>query len=516
MTLFCLYRDVLGAERNASIYQQALAQQDSFEQSRVAHRGVDLETRASRVVYDNRLGEVAGVLETAVRDRVADAVARLELPTFDIGAFEIQMTSHNDGEFFSRHADNGSRETSGRTLTFVYYFHREPAQFTGGELVFVDRDGRETVVSPGNDTLVLFDPRTMHEVRPISCPSRRFEDGRFTLNGWLHRRGTVSPRDTFFDRRIFTPVGRWAAAPPTRTSVPPLVGAPGSTLRTAPPQAARPAARPDPRQSAALLRLYGDLHRTRPGHDTMDVRTGLRGEEFLHDYYSRNQPVVLPGLVGDSPAVGTWSPAYFSANYGHVDVQITTGRESSLDYERHYRDTIQTVTMKELTERLESSDESNDFYLVARNNFFENPQLRGLRDHLHPPDDIIDNSDRRPGAAKAWIGPRGTVTPLHHDEHSILFTQVYGRKHFKLIPSFDYEYLYARDAYYSEVDPEDWDPGRHPLFAKASVMDVVVEPGDGLFIPAGWWHWARSLSVSISATFSSFAWPWTNTRFVVG
>ena len=218
MTLYCLYRDVLGAERNASIYQMALAQQDSFEQSRVAHRGVDLETRASRVVYDNRLGEVAGVLESAVRDRVADAVARLGLPTFDIGAFEIQMTSHNDGEFFSRHADNASKETSGRTLTFVYYFHREPAQFTGGELVFVDRDGRENVVSPGNDTLVLFDPRTMHEVRPISCPSRRFEDGRFTLNGWLHRRGAVSPRDTFFDRRIFTPVGRWAAAPPTRAS----------------------------------------------------------------------------------------------------------------------------------------------------------------------------------------------------------------------------------------------------------------------------------------------------------
>ena len=176
--------------------------------------------------------------------------------------------------------------------------------------------------------------------------------------------------------------------------------------------------------------------------------------------------MVLPGLLGDSPAVGTWSPAYFSTNYGHVDVQITSGRESSVDYERHYRDTIQTVTMKELTERLESSDESNDFYLVARNNFFENPQLRGLRDHLHPPDDIIDNSDRRPGAAKAWIGPRGTVTPLHYDEHSILFTQVYGRKQFKLIPSFDYGYLYARDAYYSEVDPENWDPVRHPLFAR--------------------------------------------------
>jgi hypothetical protein len=41
----------------------------------------------------------------------------------------------------------------------------------------------------------------------------------------------------------------------------------------------------------------------------------------------------------------------------------------------------------------------------------------------------------RPGTAKLWIGPKGTVTPLHFDEHSILFAQVHGRKHSKLIPA---------------------------------------------------------------------------------
>jgi mannose-6-phosphate isomerase-like protein (cupin superfamily) len=36
-------------------------------------------------------------------------------------------------------------------------------------------------------------------------------------------------------------------------------------------------------------------------------------------------------------------------------------------------------------------------------------------------------------------------------------------------------------------------------------MDVEVGPGDALFLPAAWWHWARSLSVSILVTFSNFA-----------
>jgi hypothetical protein len=41
---------------------------------------------------------------------------------------------------------------------------------------------------------------------------------------------------------------------------------------------------------------------------------------------------------------------------------------------------------------------------------------------------------------------------------------------------------------------------------------VVVEPGDGLFLPVGWWHWARALDVSISATFSSFRVDGRNTQ----
>jgi ribosomal protein L16 Arg81 hydroxylase len=96
------------------------------------------------------------------------------------------------------------------------------------------------------------------------------------------------------------------------------------------------------------------------------------------------------------------------------------------------------------------------------------------------------------------------VTPLHHDEHSIVFAQVFGRKRFKLIPPFDGPRLQARRRYYSAIDPEHLDLERHPELAGATVLDVVVEPGDMLFLPVGWWHWVRALDVSISTTFCSF------------
>jgi hypothetical protein len=192
-------------------------------------------------------------------------------------------------------------------------------------------------------------------------------------------------------------------------------------------------------------------------------------------------------------------------------VEVTDGRQTVTDYEVEFRRTVRTVRFGEFLERV-ASETGNDFYLVARNNFFDNRALRHLRDQVMPPAGIVDDSDRSAGSAKLWIGPEGTVTPLHFDEHSILFAQIYGRKRFTLIPSTDYALVYPRDRFYSHVDPENVDLARHPLFADACVQQVDVGPGDALFLPVGWWHHVRSLSVSISVTFSSFALPNRNVR----
>lgn len=38
-------------------------------------------------------------------------------------------------------------------------------------------------------------------------------------------------------------------------------------------------------------------------------------------------------------------------------------------------------------------------------------------------------------------------------------------------------------------------------FKKAEYVEGILEPGDGLFIPVGWWHYVRSLDVSFSVSF---------------
>lgn len=113
------------------------------------------------------------------------------------------LNVHNDGDFFRTHQDV-SAFAPGRLLTFVYYLHRTPRPFEGGELRVYDvalplhTDGRQVEWEdrtwkdwePQHDSIVFFRPSAWHEVRTVTCPSRRHEDSRFAINGWLSSRSS--------------------------------------------------------------------------------------------------------------------------------------------------------------------------------------------------------------------------------------------------------------------------------------------------------------------------------------
>lgn len=121
-------------------------------------------------------------------------LTHLGMSNFAIGQIESQMTAHNHGNYYKIHNDSGSPDTATRTLTYVYYYYREPKAFTGGELVIYDgkiENGfsvaakSHKVIQPQNNTIVFFPSHCMHEVLPVSCPSEYFADSRFTINGWV-------------------------------------------------------------------------------------------------------------------------------------------------------------------------------------------------------------------------------------------------------------------------------------------------------------------------------------------
>lgn len=156
-----------------------------------AHR-IDAGYRRSRVLYD--LGWFLDLFTERILTFLPHVWQRLSYPEFPISHLEVQLTATNDGEFFRRHNDNGSKAVDGRMITFVYFFFREPQPFEGGQLLLYNtrsNDNADTVarhtIYPQQNQMVFFIADYVHEIVPVACPSQQFADSRFTVNGWLHK-----------------------------------------------------------------------------------------------------------------------------------------------------------------------------------------------------------------------------------------------------------------------------------------------------------------------------------------
>ena len=187
------FRDVLGASAKSRLLDEAIARAPELVPSRVI--GDTPDYRRSRLINDPR--DLAAGLVARVRELLPELCERLDVAPFPVDLIEAQLTVHNDGDYYRVHNDNGSDDTRTREISYVYYFHREPKRFTGGELVLFDsRPGNDggpvpigppVVVEPSDDSLVIFPSSCLHEVRPVHLLSHAMEDGRFTINGWVRR-----------------------------------------------------------------------------------------------------------------------------------------------------------------------------------------------------------------------------------------------------------------------------------------------------------------------------------------
>lgn len=103
----------------------------------------------------------------------------------------------------------------------------------------------------------------------------------------------------------------------------------------------------------------------------------------------------------------------------------------------------------------------------------------------------------------AWFGPAGTYTPPHVDPRDNLLVQLVGRKRVTLWPPQEAAKLYphpapSRHVNASRVDGRRPDRARFPRFFEAARAVVVLEPGEALFLPRGWWHDVEALEPSAS------------------
>jgi len=170
---FFVIKSFLPEESNRDLLERTLQRRSQFQTTTTETGAANY--RNSLVLHDHPRWFLEEIVMT-----YGEALKELGMNQFEFSQIECQTTYHGDGCFYKEHTDNGSPSVSNRVLTFVYYFSQVPRRFSGGQL----KIGTE-YVEPENNTIVFFPSGLLHEVLPVRVMGDKFEEGRFTLNGWV-------------------------------------------------------------------------------------------------------------------------------------------------------------------------------------------------------------------------------------------------------------------------------------------------------------------------------------------
>ncbi len=254
------------------------------------------------------------------------------------------------------------------------------------------------------------------------------------------------------------------------------------------------------------LEIYRTLEKLSPDYNRIKRVGRLAQSEFFEHYYAQNTPVVLTDVMGNWQALSRWNPEYLKQHYGEVNVGVQFNRESNPLFEQEKDKHRQQMRMKDYVDLVVTGGKTNDYYMVPYNGNFDNPEFKPLLNDLEIFPDYLDSTVQQTQIF-FWFGPEGTITPLHHDPCNVLLAQVYGKKRVRLISPNQKHLLYNQVGVYSEVDLLNPDYEKYPRFKEVEVIDVILEPGEVIFLPVGWWHHVESLDIAISVSFTNFRVP---------
>lgn len=254
------------------------------------------------------------------------------------------------------------------------------------------------------------------------------------------------------------------------------------------------------------LKIYTQLQQLSSKSKRIDRVKTISPEDFLEHYYATNTPLIMTGMMENWAALKKWTPQYFAENFGDVKVSIQTNRSSNPLYELEIEKHRSEITLKEYVDLILKNSPTNDFYMTANNGNLDRVELKPLFKDM----DLFPGfckQEECPGAVFFWLGPQGTITPLHHDPCNLMMAQVYGRKLWKMISPHFTPQMYNYRGVFSAVDLTKPDYDRFPLFKEVSIIEEILEPGDLIFVPVGWWHFVEALDISISVSMTHFIFP---------
>ncbi|NJL37208.1 MAG: cupin-like domain-containing protein [Leptolyngbyaceae cyanobacterium SM1_4_3] len=230
--------------------------------------------------------------------------------------------------------------------------------------------------------------------------------------------------------------------------------------------------------------------------------SALTPSRFFEQYQRSGLPVIVTGLLDAEP---NWSLDYLREKLGTFALPIRRyGREQYEQDKRKWKSIgsgteAQRVPFTHYAEMLQSGEaREHDIYLVKRS--LKHTPLEQNLTSLHRVGEQLGLSPI--SDFNLWLGTSGHTTCLHYDPMDGTLLQLHGAKKVVLFPPSQLYNLYPfpfwvhlrhglkMRASYSQVYPERPDFEAFPRLKQALQhrYDDVLQQGEVLFIPAGWWH----------------------------
>lgn len=228
--------------------------------------------------------------------------------------------------------------------------------------------------------------------------------------------------------------------------------------------------------------------------EDIEVRDSISPEEFRSQFLRKNRPLKLTGVVPHWPAAKKWTFDFFCQLGKDHEVLLEEGNvmQKQTSFRREtFADYVKKI-------QKDTSSEERGYLSVFRI-FNAFPELRSDVDFS-----LLDQFKLK-ASTSGWVGPKGTVTGYHVDWGDNILAQIQGRKELHLAPPAATPNMYPGKKFdqgttISDVNMDEFDASRFPRFLEVEHHRVVLNPGEMVFIPRGWWHHVRSLDPSISVS----------------
>lgn len=227
--------------------------------------------------------------------------------------------------------------------------------------------------------------------------------------------------------------------------------------------------------------------------------------EFRARYVRGRRPVVIEGLTDAWPARTRWRPEDLAERLGELPAScfVTEANRLRGDARRGL-----VMERRPLAEVIAAMRRGETQHRVRANLARDLPALVGDLGALPYLRGAMDREDF------LWVTPPGATTAIHWDSPENLFAHFVGEKRFVLAPPEDRRHLYPFPFFSAcpQFSRAEFGDPRFVELSRARWSACTLRPGDVLYIPSGWWHFAASADLTVSA---SLWWqrparlPWT-------